>query len=194
MTSSTVTLVVKLLLLQYFLAHLMVNLLHVNPYKWTRWIGYCLTMTSIPSQLRPLHLKVCWTRHRQQRIKSSTSWSPALMAFSHQFANAANLKRASKWTITTLSCYERQTHKTNNLTTHRASFFIYHYYLLMNINCNLRFAIWGFWVFAFWMIFSVFQKNLVFGYSWSTLLWYRCYYPHRSKDALSTVCGIFFFK
>ena len=48
-----------------------------------------------------------------------------------------------------------------------------------------------FWVFAFWMIFSLFQKNLVFGYSWSTLLWYRCYYTHRSRDALSPVCGIF---
>ena len=42
------------------------------------------------------------------------------------------------------------------------------------------------------MIFSVFQTNLVFGYSVSTLLWYRCYYPHRSRDALSPVCGIFF--
>ena len=41
------------------------------------------------------------------------------------------------------------------------------------------------------MIFSVFQKNWVFGYSWSTLLWYRCYYTHRSRDALSPVCGIF---
>ena len=41
------------------------------------------------------------------------------------------------------------------------------------------------------MIFSVFQKNWVFGYSWSTLLWYWCYYPHRSRDALSPVCGIF---
>ena len=41
------------------------------------------------------------------------------------------------------------------------------------------------------MIFSVFQKNWVFGYSWSPLLWYRCYYPHRSRDALSPVCGIF---
>ena len=27
--------------------------------------------------------------------------------------------------------------------------------------------------------------------SWSTLLWYRCYYPHRSRDALSPICGIF---
>ena len=26
---------------------------------------------------------------------------------------------------------------------------------------------------------------------WSTLLWYRCYYAHRSRDALSPVCGIF---
>ena len=48
-----------------------------------------------------------------------------------------------------------------------------------------------FWVFAFWMIFSVFQKNRVLGYSWSTLLWHRCYYLHRSRDALSPVCGIF---
>ena len=30
-----------------------------------------------------------------------------------------------------------------------------------------------------------------FGYSWSTLLWNRCYYPQRSRDALSPVCGIF---
>ena len=28
---------------------------------------------------------------------------------------------------------------------------------------------------------------------WSTILWHRCYYPHRSRDALSPVCGIFFF-
>ena len=41
------------------------------------------------------------------------------------------------------------------------------------------------------MIFSIFQKNHVFGYSWATLLWYRCYYPHRSRDALSPVRGIF---
>ena len=27
---------------------------------------------------------------------------------------------------------------------------------------------------------------------WSTLLWHRCYYPHRSRDALSPVCGILF--
>ena len=26
---------------------------------------------------------------------------------------------------------------------------------------------------------------------WSTLLWHRCYYPHRSRDALYPVCGIF---
>ena len=48
-----------------------------------------------------------------------------------------------------------------------------------------------FWVFALWIIFSVFQKNRVLGYSWSTLLWHRCYYLHRSRDALSPVCGIF---
>ena len=41
------------------------------------------------------------------------------------------------------------------------------------------------------MIFFVGQKNCVLGYSWSTLLWYRCYYPHRSRDALSPLCGIF---
>ena len=29
------------------------------------------------------------------------------------------------------------------------------------------------------------------GYSWSTLLWHWCYYLHRSRDALSPVCGIF---
>ena len=39
--------------------------------------------------------------------------------------------------------------------------------------------------------FSIFQKKWVLGYSWSTLLWYRCNYPHRSRDALSPVCGIF---
>ena len=44
------------------------------------------------------------------------------------------------------------------------------------------------------MIFSVFQKNWVFGYSWSTFLWHRCYYPHRSRDALSPICGIFGFR
>ena len=41
------------------------------------------------------------------------------------------------------------------------------------------------------IIFSVFQKNRVLGYSWSTLLWHRCYYPHRSRDSVSPVCGIF---
>ena len=43
------------------------------------------------------------------------------------------------------------------------------------------------------MIFGVFQKNWVLGYSWSTLLWYWCYSPHRSRDALSPVRGIFIF-
>ena len=41
------------------------------------------------------------------------------------------------------------------------------------------------------MIFPVDQKNWVFGYSWSTLLWYWCYYPHRSRDALSPVAIVF---
>ena len=49
-----------------------------------------------------------------------------------------------------------------------------------------------FWVFVFWMNFSVFQNNWVFGYSWYTLMLYWCYYPHRLRDALSPVCGIFF--
>ena len=48
-----------------------------------------------------------------------------------------------------------------------------------------------FWVFGFWMSYSVFQKNCVLGYSWSTLLWHLCYYPHWSRDALSPVCEIF---
>ena len=50
-----------------------------------------------------------------------------------------------------------------------------------------------FWVFAFWMIFTV-KKISFFWYSWSTLLWYWCYYPHWSRDAFSTVCGIFTLK
>ena len=29
---------------------------------------------------------------------------------------------------------------------------------------------------------------------WSTLLWHRCYYPHRSRDSLSPVCGIFYWE
>ena len=33
------------------------------------------------------------------------------------------------------------------------------------------------------MIFSVVQKNRVWGYSWSILLWHRCNYPHQSRDA-----------
>ena len=41
------------------------------------------------------------------------------------------------------------------------------------------------------MNFSVFQKNQDFGYSWSTLLWYQCYYLHQLGDALSPACGIF---
>ena len=41
------------------------------------------------------------------------------------------------------------------------------------------------------MIYLFLKKNWVFGYSWSTLLWYRCYYLHRSRDALSPIRGIF---
>ena len=32
---------------------------------------------------------------------------------------------------------------------------------------------------------------MVFEYPWSTLVWYWCYYLHRSRDLMSPVCGIF---
>ena len=35
------------------------------------------------------------------------------------------------------------------------------------------------------------KKKRVFRYSMYTLVWYWCYYPHRSRDALSHICGIF---
>ena len=40
--------------------------------------------------------------------------------------------------------------------------------------------------------FLFFKKNQLLGYSWFTLMWHWCYYLHRSRDALSPVCGIFF--
>ena len=40
-------------------------------------------------------------------------------------------------------------------------------------------------------LFSQFLIFFVFVYSWSTLLWHRCYYPHWSRDSMSPVCGIF---
>ena len=40
--------------------------------------------------------------------------------------------------------------------------------------------------------FFRFSTKLGFGYFWSTLLWYQCYYPHRSRDALYPICKIFF--
>ena len=43
--------------------------------------------------------------------------------------------------------------------------------------------------FFLWLILP-YKTGWVLGYSWSTLLWHRCYYPHRSRDALSPVCGI----
>ena len=50
-----------------------------------------------------------------------------------------------------------------------------------------------FWFFCVLNDFFHFSKKIwVLGYSWSTLLWYWCYYPHRSRDALSPVCRIFF--
>ena len=33
----------------------------------------------------------------------------------------------------------------------------------------------------------------MFGYSLSTLLLYRCYYPHRSRDLMSRVCRLFLY-
>ena len=42
------------------------------------------------------------------------------------------------------------------------------------------------------MIFSVFQKNRVLGYSWSTLLWHWRYYLHWSRDTLSPVLGAYY--
>jgi hypothetical protein len=39
--------------------------------------------------------------------------------------------------------------------------------------------------------FFCFYFFFVFVYSWSTLLWHRCYYPHRSRDSMSLVCRIF---
>ena len=39
--------------------------------------------------------------------------------------------------------------------------------------------------------FFGFDFFLVFVYFWSTLLWYWCYYPHRSRDSMSPVRGIF---
>ena len=49
-------------------------------------------------------------------------------------------------------------------------------------------------VFVFCVLddFFCLKKKKVFWYSWSTLPWYLCYYPHRSRDALSLICGIFF--
>ena len=43
------------------------------------------------------------------------------------------------------------------------------------------------------MIFSVLNFFWNFGYSCSTLLWYRCYSPHWSRDALSPISWIFFY-
>ena len=51
--------------------------------------------------------------------------------------------------------------------------------------------LYTFWVFPFWIIFFCFYLFFGFVYSWSTLLWYRCYYPHRSRDSVSPVYGIF---
>ena len=45
---------------------------------------------------------------------------------------------------------------------------------------------------CFGWFFPFFQKIWAFGYSWSTLLWYWCYYLHRSRDDLSPICGIFY--
>ena len=47
--------------------------------------------------------------------------------------------------------------------------------------------------FRFGLFFQFLIFFLVFVYSWSTLLWYQCYYPHRSRDFMSPVRGIFSF-
>ena len=49
------------------------------------------------------------------------------------------------------------------------------------------------WTFLFGSGLKLPRKKKVFLLilPWSTLLWHRCYYPHRSRDALSPVCGIF---
>ena len=50
------------------------------------------------------------------------------------------------------------------------------------------------WTVLFWSGLKLPRKKKVFFLlilPWSTLLWHRCYYPHRSRNALSPVCGIF---
>ena len=50
------------------------------------------------------------------------------------------------------------------------------------------------WTFLFGSGLKLPRKKKVFFLlilPWSTLLWHLCYYPHRSRDALSSVCGIF---
>ena len=53
------------------------------------------------------------------------------------------------------------------------------------------------WTFLFGSGLKLPRKNKCFFLlilPWSTLLWHWCYYPHRSRDALSPVCGIFIFE
>ena len=53
------------------------------------------------------------------------------------------------------------------------------------------------WTFVFGSGLKLPRKKKVFFVCWFCLgppsygLWHRCYYPHRSRDALSPVCGIF---
>ena len=54
---------------------------------------------------------------------------------------------------------------------------------------NLAYLVCEF--FRFGLFFSVVNFFLVLVYSWSTLLRYWCYYPHRSRDSMSPICGIF---
>ena len=51
------------------------------------------------------------------------------------------------------------------------------------------------WIFLFWSGLKLPRKFFFFLLilPWSTLLWHRCYYPYRSRDALSPVCGIFLY-
>ena len=58
-------------------------------------------------------------------------------------------------------------------------------------NFGISLDVFEFFRFGF---FFRFQFFLVFVYPWSTLPCYRCYYPHRSRELVSPVCGIFSYK
>ena len=43
------------------------------------------------------------------------------------------------------------------------------------------------------MFLSFLGFDDIFRFSKKSCFWYRCYYPHRSRESLSPVCGIFNF-